>query len=118
METLSSTSSNAACDRRPTFQQVAPYPFTTLMPNLGVLAYDPANPTVMADLPGLIEGAHMGRGLGRAFLRHLRRTRALVVVVDASGQAPAQSRRPAAQLQPLKPRSRPPASRPAPHLCL
>lgn len=68
--------------------EVAPYPFTTLMPNLGVVDRDPANPTVLADLPGLIEGAHRGRGLGRAFLRHLRRTRGMVVVVDASGGSP------------------------------
>jgi GTPase involved in cell partitioning and DNA repair len=84
--------------------EVAPYPFTTLMPNLGVViptdgsvltprAYSKtceANtaPPVLADLPGLIAGAHKGRGLGRAFLRHLRRTRGLVVVVDASGNDP------------------------------
>lgn len=68
--------------------EVAPYPFTTLMPNLGVADGDSANPTTLADLPGLIEGAHKGRGLGRAFLRHLRRTRGMVVVVDASGEGP------------------------------
>lgn len=68
--------------------EVAPYPFTTLMPNLGVVDRDPSNPTVLADLPGLIEGAHKGRGLGRAFLRHLRRTRGMVVVVDVSGESP------------------------------
>lgn len=68
--------------------EIAPYPFTTLMPNLGVLSHDPNNPAVLADLPGLIEGAHKGRGLGRAFLRHLRRTRGMLVVVDASGEGP------------------------------
>jgi GTPase involved in cell partitioning and DNA repair len=88
--------------------EVAAYPFTTLMPNLGVVQpaderqargddrmdfarrdadEKPAGPT-LADLPGLIRGAHKGRGLGRAFLRHLRRTRAMLVVVDASGQNP------------------------------
>ena len=113
---------------------VQPYPFTTLMPNLGVVkpSDTPAAPAapadddiplptdyasflaaeraaggyrpgakigggggggggpapVLADLPGLISGAHKGRGLGRAFLRHLRRTRAMLVVVDASGQDP------------------------------
>jgi GTPase involved in cell partitioning and DNA repair len=71
--------------------EVAPYPFTTLMPNLGVLSHSPLDasaPAVLADLPGLIEGAHRGVGLGRAFLRHLRRTRGMVHVVDASAEAP------------------------------
>ena len=67
---------------------VAPYPFTTLTPNLGVLTHDPIRPAVLADLPGLIRGAHKGVGLGRAFLRHLRRTRALVCVTDASTADP------------------------------
>jgi Obg family GTPase CgtA len=74
--------------------EIANYAFTTLMPNLGVikteddLAPTGESSTVMADLPGLIEGAHKGLGLGRAFLRHLRRTRSMVCVVDASGQDP------------------------------
>jgi len=74
--------------------EIANYAFTTLMPNLGVikseddLAPTGESSTVMADLPGLIKGAHKGLGLGRAFLRHLRRTRAMVCVVDASGQDP------------------------------
>lgn len=72
--------------------EIANYPFTTLMPNLGVAQGD-QNPEdgepemlqpVMADLPGLIEGAHKGRGLGREFLRHLRRTKIIVHVVDAA----------------------------------
>ncbi|MDA9261601.1 50S ribosome-binding GTPase [bacterium] len=81
--------------------EVASYPFTTLMPNIGVIKsvrvgsdeIDGSDlPTiglpVLADLPGLIKGAHKGRGLGRAFLRHLRRTRAMMIVVDVSGQNP------------------------------
>ncbi|KAJ9567176.1 hypothetical protein OSB04_003142 [Centaurea solstitialis] len=74
---------------------IADYPFTTLMPNLGRLEGDPSlgagkfsSEATLADLPGLIEGAHLGKGLGRNFLRHLRRTRMLVHVVDASTQDP------------------------------
>ncbi|PPS05194.1 hypothetical protein GOBAR_AA15477 [Gossypium barbadense] len=74
---------------------IADYPFTTLMPNLGRLDGDPdlepgqySSEATLADLPGLIEGAHLGKGLGRNFLRHLRRTRLLVHVVDASGDDP------------------------------
>ncbi|KAJ3705554.1 hypothetical protein LUZ61_009259 [Rhynchospora tenuis] len=74
---------------------IADYPFTTLMPNLGRLNGDPAlgalqfsSEATMADLPGLIEGAHLGKGLGRNFLRHLRRTRLLVHVVDAAAMDP------------------------------
>ncbi|XWS14522.1 hypothetical protein CRYUN_Cryun35bG0017100 [Craigia yunnanensis] len=74
---------------------IADYPFTTLMPNLGRLDGDPAlgagkysSEATLADLPGLIEGAHLGKGLGRNFLRHLRRTRLLVHVVDASARDP------------------------------
>ncbi|KAF5827592.1 hypothetical protein DUNSADRAFT_399 [Dunaliella salina] len=68
--------------------EVAPYPFTTLMPNLGVLASGGPR-AVLADLPGLIEGAHTGRGLGRMFLRHLRRTRMIMHVLDCSMEDPA-----------------------------
>ncbi|XP_058725340.1 probable GTP-binding protein OBGC2 [Vicia villosa] len=74
---------------------IADYPFTTLMPNLGRLDGDPnlgagmySSEATLADLPGLIEGAHLGKGLGRNFLRHLRRTRLLVHVVDASTENP------------------------------
>jgi GTPase len=73
--------------------QIAPYPFTTLVPNLGVLdlaLHDPADErrVTIADMPGLIEGASAGAGLGHAFLRHIERTRVLVHVVDLAAADP------------------------------
>ncbi|MQL71518.1 hypothetical protein Taro_003845 [Colocasia esculenta] len=68
---------------------IANYPFTTLLPNLGVVSLDYDATMVVADLPGLLEGAHRGFGLGHEFLRHTERCSVLVHVVDGSGQQPA-----------------------------
>jgi GTP-binding protein len=68
--------------------KIASYPFTTLSPNLGVTDLDDEISLVLADIPGLIEGAHKGLGLGTAFLRHIQRTRVLIHIVDGSAPDP------------------------------
>jgi GTPase len=68
--------------------KVAPYPFTTLEPQLGVLQFKIAEPCIIADIPGLIEGASQGVGLGHRFLRHIERTSILLHVIDASSENP------------------------------
>lgn len=76
--------------------KIADYPFTTLSPQLGIAQLDPARRLVLADIPGLIEGAAQGAGLGHDFLRHIERTRVIVHVLDAAppdGSTPAENYR-------------------------
>jgi GTP-binding protein len=79
--------------------RVGDFPFTTLSPQLGVMSLDDQEPLVLAEIPGLIKGAHRGKGLGHRFLRHLKRTRILVQVVDVSQVDPAQPLAPLRELE-------------------
>ena len=65
--------------------KIAPYPFTTLQPNLGFIELADYSRIFIADIPGIIEGAHRNRGLGFEFLRHIERTKLLIFMLDASG---------------------------------
>jgi GTP-binding protein len=65
--------------------KIAPYPFTTLHPQIGIVEYEDFHRLTLCDVPGIIEGAHKNVGLGHAFLRHIRRCRVLVVLLDMAG---------------------------------
>lgn len=79
--------------------KIAPYPFTTLQPNIGFLETENKDRIFIADIPGIIEGAHQNRGLGLEFLRHIERTKLLIFMLDASG---IDGRNPASDLKVLR----------------
>lgn len=82
-------SSFLACISRSS-PKIAPYPFTTLSPNIGVVVFDDYQSFSVADVPGLIEGAHQNVGLGHEFLKHVRKSQKLILVIDISQKNPIQ----------------------------
>lgn len=68
--------------------KIAAYPFTTLFPNLGLIEFDDYSRSLMADIPGIIKGAHINKGLGLSFLKHIERTSILIFVIDITTQDP------------------------------